>query len=50
MLFYDFIVNLRGQDWYKKLRLRANSVSKPDFKLIELDLDSQIAKHKKSGV
>jgi hypothetical protein len=49
MLFYDFIVNLRGQDWYKRLRLRADSIVKPDFKLIELDLGSQkVAKYKKS--
>jgi hypothetical protein len=41
--FIEWIKEKRGQEWYDRLRLRANVISKnQDFKLIKLELENQI--------
>lgn len=40
----EWIKERRGEEWYKKLRLSANSYYKPDYKLIKLSLEQEIKK------
>lgn len=43
--FVEWIKAKRGEAWYKRLRLRADSVFKPDYKLIKLALETEIKKY-----
>lgn len=47
--FIEWLKERRGEAWYLRLRLRANQIYKPDFKLIHLELQQILEKYQKTA-
>lgn len=45
--FIEWLKERRGEAWYLKLRLRANQIYKPDYKLIHMELTQLKEKYAK---